>query len=262
MTDVLASRTPQQVADWYHRLAGLIDQKKVNGERPLASRMLQAWLDNAKNYATTGTAIKDNVVFQAPTHLKTSKYVVEVLEYHRAVFLTEQKTKKDKWGGILPRLQGKSGFTAWDGTGTLDLEYQSLTEVPVWAQVSGTDGDKDLLYALHGFQLRSKATVQLAAVGPNAKRKVTFTAYVAEAEDIYDWDPTKHISVPNPDYGSTAPDAVEPSSDTITVYHTNAKRVEAAQLAKPYNFFASWTVTIASVIGEGEIDPNKSLGLW
>ena len=159
-------------------------------------------------------------------------------------------------------MQEKSGFTKWDGNGSLDLEYQSLVEIPLWAQVTGSDGDKDLLYALHGFQLQSKATVQLGAAGSNAKRKVTFTAYVAQAEDVYDWDPTKHISVPNPDYMSSAPDAVDPSSDKVTVYHSNAKRVEAAQLAKPYNFSSSWTVTTPSVIADGEIDPNKSLGFW
>ena len=39
--------------------------------------------------------------------------------------------RKDKWAGIIPPLKRKSGFTAWDGTGTLDLEYQSLIEIPL-----------------------------------------------------------------------------------------------------------------------------------
>ncbi|HYR85047.1 MAG TPA: hypothetical protein VE422_13275 [Terriglobia bacterium] len=49
------------------------------------------------------------------------------------------------------------------------------------------------------------------------------------------WDPKKHITVPNPDYGCKDKWAVAPADKEITVYHSNALRIEKAGLAKAYH---------------------------
>jgi hypothetical protein len=66
--------------------------------------------------------------------------------------------------------------------------------------------------------------------------------------------------VPNPDYGSTMKDAVAPKKETITVFHRNAKRLEDAKLAAPYDVtFGPWTVSDSNVIGTSGIDTTKRL---
>jgi hypothetical protein len=237
----------------------MIGAKKVNGkDEPLASRLLQQWLDFGPE---PGAALL--VIRNPPQHLRESKYVLEVLRYHRRVYLTEEQARftggSKKWAGVIPRLQGKSGFTPWDGKSDLDLNYQSLVDIPISVQLFGSDGDKDLLYALHDFQLKSQVTVA-GSPAPDGKLTITFKKFEAQAIDRYDWDPTKHITVPNPDYKSAAADAVAPDSEKIDVYHSNARRVEAAGLAKPYDLnTVFWDVTDASVTAQGTIDPGKSI---
>lgn len=255
--DVLAKRSAKDVADWYRRLADMIDKKKINNENPLAPYCLRAWLDNAETKA-------DNVVYRwPPKHLRENSDVLSVIRYHRKVYLTEEKAKigtDTKWAGIIPRLQGKKGFQKWDGAGTLDMTYQSLVEISLLKQFTGSDGEKDLLYALHGFQLHTEVTVKLLPAKSASEKTVVFEKFEAYVEDVYDWDPSKHISVPNPDYQSTSPSAIAPTSETIVVYHSNAKRIEREGFAKPYTFFTvNWKVTDQEAIGNAVINLNKSL---
>lgn len=62
-----------------------------------------------------------------------------------------------------------------------------------------------------------------------------FISWVCKALDKYHWDPGKHITVPNPDFGSSDKGAVAPGNKEITIYHSNAVRVEKAGLAKPFD---------------------------
>jgi hypothetical protein len=55
--------------------------------------------------------------------------------------------------------------------------------------------------------------------------------------------------VPNPDAGSTAPDAVAPDSDFVFIQHSNAKPLIDAGLATDYKVTTTpWTVSDASVV--------------
>jgi hypothetical protein len=251
-TDVLEGLPPAEVAAWYGRLADLIERQNKTVKDPLAPLFLRHWLKGA------GKLLK----FPAPAHLQATKYVAEVLKLHRAIFLTEQKTKKGTWGGVIPRLQGQPGFAKWDGKTPLALNYESLVDIPLLDIPFLSDGDKDIFTSLHDFQLRSDVTVTGSADAGSGKLRVTFSSYQAKARDRYDWDPDKHFTVPNPDFGNPAKVAkpVDPKSKTVTVYHKNAIRVEKAGLAAPYDLESDpWTVTDLTVAGPGVVDPGKKL---
>ena len=78
--------------------------------------------------------------------------------------------------------------------------------------------------------------------------------------DRYNRDPTKYITVPNLDFQQTFQGAVEPSSKTIRVYHTNAKRLEKVGLASAFNLKSHvWSVSDLQVVKAADIDPTKKI---
>ena len=112
----------------------------------------------------------------------------------------------------------------------------------------------------HGFQLQSRVSLTATPRPGSSDLNVRLISLRARVKDRYDWDPTKRISVPNPDFGSAAVDAVEPGSETITVHHSNAKRIEKAGLAAPYDLVSSfWTVSDPKIAGPAVVDPAKKI---
>jgi len=355
MSDYLAPLAEPQVAAWYRRLADRIGREKIDGQEPMASIFLRHWLDNRDPASTFR--------FQAPGYLRQSSYVVTAAAYHRGVFLTEERARftgrPPSWAGILPRLQGRPGFTRWDPTQSLEMQYQSLVEVGTGVldilriQRSGTPAERDLLTALRGFQLRSRVTVRgegLSSWSCGARAcpthlrpedrcpsgvwlcgrqqptcpghlrpedrcgsgnqwrcgaqacpthlrpadrcssgvwlcgrrqppcpghllpgdrcsnqgagriRITFVWWMCSVHDRYDWDYSEHFTVPNPDYRSTALDAVRPQDQTLTVYHSNAQRVERAGLAAPYDVESDeWRVVDPQIVKSAEVDPSRSI---
>jgi hypothetical protein len=255
MTDVLANRSPAEVAAFYRRLADAVDRSKGSLSVSLAALLMRHWLDNRVRYSTFN--------FAAPTHLRAHPQVTAGLAYHRRVYLTEDQARiggSTRWAGVLPRLQGRAPYPRWDGSRPLNLEYQGLIEMPLRYQVTGSDADRDLLYALHGFQLKTYVTVVARAVPRSSTRmEVRFQSFGAEVIDDYDWDYSEHLTVPNPDYQSTAAGAVTPGSDRVVVYHRNAKRIEDAGLAAPYHLVSNrWSISGAPTTS-GEVDTTRRL---
>lgn len=258
MSDDLAKLTPAQLAGFYRRLAAAVESRKGVLRVSLASLLMNHWLDNRDRNST--------FVFDAPEHLRGHSQVADVLRYHRRVFLTEEKARVGpgvmKWAGVLPRWLGKAPFTKWDGLAPLSLDYQSLVEVPLRYQLTGTDADRDLLYALHGFQLKSSVVISIDRSAPprNGTLRLRFESFTAQVIDRYDWDYTEHLTVPNPDYRSKAPDAVKPDSDRVTVFHSNARRLEEAGLAAPYDLKTNaWRVTDGNLVANADVDTSRSL---
>lgn len=261
MTDHLAPLPEAQVATWYRRLADRMAREQIGGQEPLGALFLRHWLDNRDPTST--------FQFQPPRYLQTISNVITVLQYHRAVFLTEQRARVGGerliWAGVLPRIQGLSGFTRWDISRPLDMEYESLVEVGsglmdlVRIQRSGMPEERDLLTALRGFQLRSRVTVTGRRL-TSGRIAIQFSLWRAGVRDRYDWNYTEHFTVPNPDYQSTRSDAVRPRDWTLTVYHRNAQRLERANLAAPYNIVShEWSLSDPALIGPGEVDPSRRL---
>lgn len=252
--DKLADLSPEDVAAWYGRLADKIDERKINNERSLASQLLKIWL-------LPGEAKSKTWMFAPPKHLREHSAVLDVLAYHRDVYLTNKKARingDEKWAGVIPRLQGKKGFTKWDGRHDLEMQYHSLVEIPLRYQLTGNDADKDLLYSLRGFQLHTSVVVKLEPA-TGTKKKVVFTKAAAWVEDRYDFDAGEHITVPNPDYGRSAADSVAPELEKIRVFHSNAKRIQRKGLAADYEVrFMPWVIVFAP----GIIEPERSLGWW
>lgn len=256
MADYLQPLPPPQVAAWYRRLADAIGRRQIYGTEPLASQMLRLWLDNRDATSTRTLA--------APRHLKESQYVRDVQCYHRRVFLTEERARftagSARWAGVLPRLQGLPGFDRWNPTQPLSLHYQSLVEISLFEQVRGTDESRDLLTSLRGFQLTSRVVVTGAPVSGSFNVRITFNQWICTVQDRYDWDYSEHFTVPNPDFQSTAPSAVRPGDQRLTVYHSNARRVEQAGLAAPYNVeIGPWPVSDAAIIGQATVDCRRRL---
>lgn len=258
MADYLKPLAIADVAAWYYRLADSIAKNKVENSEPLASVFLRHWLDNRQ---------KDSLYsFNPPAYLQQHPKVKEVLQYHRDVFLTKQKgrtNKTEKWMGILPRLQGDTGYTRWQGNGILTMSYESLCDIApnvmaiIKIQSSGSAADRDLMTALRGFQLESNVTLT-GKPSANNKIQINFTTWKCVVRDTYDWNYNEYFTVPNPDFGSKAENAVRPGDQSLKVFHSNAKRLEDAGLAAPYKIESSaWSVSDAALMAAETIDPNR-----
>ena len=259
--DHLKAYSVERVAAWYRRLADAWSKNAPEVQPSLAGAFLRQWVDNRNPRA--------KIEFDAPAHLKSNHAVRNVQVFHRDVFLTNKKARVsggvEKWSGILPRIHGGSGFTKWDMKAPLALEYQSLCDIApdIWAiakiQRSGTSADRDIFGSLRGFQLKSKVTV--SARGPrNGRVNVHFSSWQCSGTDRYDWNYSEYLTVGNPDYQSKAPDAIRPQDERLTVYHSNAKRLEDAGQAAPYDVvLRSWAVSDNGIVGPAAIDTSRRL---
>ena len=246
--DVLAKLSIDELWAFYSRLADAVDRHRGALSSSLAALLMRHWLENRDPRST--------FVFDAPEHLRTHSQVRGVLAFHRRVFLSEERARFSggvlRWAGVLPRLMGVRGFTKWGGSPPLTLDYQSLVEMPLRYQVTGDDADRDLLYALHGFQMKS--TIVVSAVATANGWRVSFQSFEAEVIDRYDFDYSEHLTVPNPDFGSKAPGAVAPGAKNVVVYHRNAKRLEDAGRAAPYDVHSrKWSVGDAALRSTAEV---------
>ncbi|MBK8978486.1 MAG: hypothetical protein IPM29_21520 [Planctomycetes bacterium] len=254
--DELAKHPVDTVHAFYRRLAAAAAEraKQDRLERSLAAELLSVWLDPK-------ISPRDPYVFDAPEHLVGSGHVRAVLRYHRAVYLSErkarlgEKAKTEVWAGLGTRLADGR----WDGRSPIAVHYTSLVEVPIDVQFRAYAGmadpaDFDILTSLRGFQLRTdiRAKGQSAAAGGTVT--AVFMTFTAQAEDTYDWDYSEYFTVPNPDYGKDGDGRIAPAKEKVRVYHSNARRLENAGLAKPYKLASRpWTVTYADVTAPGKV---------
>jgi hypothetical protein len=248
-TDILAGLNTSDLQAWYSRLAQAIGGRPVNGHPPMSSTFLNRYIAPRNPNATLS--------FTPPPHLKSQSIVRNALAYHRQVYLTRKKARigqGTQWAGILPRWRNPGRYS-WDKTSPIDIYYESLVEVPLRWQMTGGDVERDILYGLGmGFQLRTDVTLTVTPSGSDLT--VEFQSFTARIKDRYDFNPSEHITVPNPDLGSTAAHAVCPQRDRITVYHKNAIRLEKAKLAQPYDIESSaWTITDRSLTGPATVTP-------
>jgi hypothetical protein len=259
--DHLKALPVARVAAWYLRLADAWSKNVPELQPSLAGAFLRKWVENRNPRA--------KIEFDAPAHLKSNHAVRSVQAFHRDVFLTNKKARfsggAEKWAGVLPRIQGAPGVTKWDLKGLLPLEYESLCDIApdYWAiakiQRSGTGGDRDIFGSLRGFQLKSRIT--LTAQNPmNSHVDVQFSSWQCSGTDRYDWNYSERLTVANPDYQSKAPDAIRPEDKTLTVYHSNAKRLEDAGQAAPYDVvLRPWTISDGGITGLATVDTSRRL---
>jgi hypothetical protein len=250
MKDHLQGLQPTEVAAWYGRLANMIDQENKSIKDALAPLFLRHYLKGKGK----------KLIFSAPDHLKNSNYVVDVLKDHRSWYLTEKRFK-NKWVGIIPRLQGKHPTDKWAPVDYLPrvLELRSLVEIDVKWFTDHTPGDNDLMTSLRGFQLCTQCHFFLSNIsGKNIK--VAFIFFFASVIDRYDFDPDEYFPVPNPDYKNPLKLAkpVAPDQEKIFVFHRNAIRMEKAGLAQPFDLQSKPWIT-GDLMQPAEIDPAKNL---
>ncbi len=253
--DVLTDCPSPALAQWYRRLAAF---SEAHGGA-LAPLLLRLWLDNRDPRAKK--------VIPAHSNLTGSAVARDAIAYHRSVYLTERKAHLsggiETWAGVIPRLQGV-GYPKWDGSGELAMSYQALAaysdlETASFAFNSMSLAEADVFTSFHNFQLRTEVVVRLQQ-SQGGKTMVVFKKFQARAIDRYDWDATKHLTMPNPDYGVQTPWAIRPELQRIVVFHANAKRIERDGLAAPYDLeTAPWDVTDRVVIAPAVIDPGRKL---
>jgi len=232
--DILSTLPVQQVWLWYGRLSRSIARRPVaGGGTPLASLFMDRYLNPNPHASSSSPQVL--YVFTAPAYLKDHSIVLDAIAYHRRVYLTQERARlgsSRRWAGVKPRWQNPSRYGWTHGT-PLSMYYEALVEVPLRWQITGNAEEKDILYALGmGFQLRTDVTVNVTHSSNHLN--VTFTRFTAKVVDTYDFNYSEHITVPNPDYNSTSSNAICPRRDRIVVYHTNARRMEQANLAAPY----------------------------
>ena len=134
MSDYLTPLPVARVAGWYRRLANSMAGRTVSDgagadgreiqRQPLAAVFLGHYLDNRQRDST--------FAFDPPDYLRHASQVTAQLQYHRAVFLTQQRARlsnREVWAGVLPRIQGQSGFQRWDLQRSVEMSYESLVEV-------------------------------------------------------------------------------------------------------------------------------------
>jgi hypothetical protein len=253
MADVLADLSVEALAAWYARVADKTMERKWGGTELIASQCLRLWLENRTPYET--------ITIEAPLSLRSSPYVNKELNFHRKVYLTEEKARLssgEKWAGIVPRLQGK-GHSKQTRLKGIHMEYESLVRVPITAPIFGSSEDKDLLYALHGLQLRTEVTVSCARVAGSSQIQVVFVSFQAKMKNRYEWNPEHQIRVPNPDFKSRSKSAVAPDSEIVMVDNAHAVRLEEAGLAAPYYLESeSWFVD-TDLRAPGQVDLEKKI---
>jgi len=254
--DVLAAYPSPALEQWYRRLAAFSEARGG----VLAPLLLRLWLDNRDPRATK--------VIAPHANLTGSAVVRDAIAFHRRVYLTEKKVRLaggvEQWAGVLPRLQG-IGYPKWDGTGELAMTYQSLVaysdlQTASFAFSAMSLAEADVFTSFHNFQLRTEVVVAVQPSPGGGKATLIFKKFQARAIDRYDWDPAKHLTMPNPDYGVRAPWAIRPDLQRIVVFHANAKRLERDGLAAPYDLeTAPWDITDRAVLAPAAIDPGRRL---
>jgi hypothetical protein len=251
--DVLAGLSPKDLAAWYGRLAENTTKHKWGGTEQLAANCLKLWLENRTPYCT--------ITMEAPDDLRNTPHVTKALKYHRKVYLTEEQARigtGTRWAGIVPRLQGK-GFPKVKRLSGIRMEYESLVEIPVTAKIFGSTEDKDLLYALHGLQLRTEVTVSCSMMAGSSLVRVVFVSFQAKMKNRYEWNPDRVIRVLNPDYGSRKPGVVAPKEERLVVPNSNAKRLEEAGLAAPYYLESETWYVDSAQCPPGVVDREKAI---
>ena len=228
MEDVLANLSPEELAAWYGRLADGIADRKWGGTEQLAARCLRLWLENRTTYGT--------ITLEAPDDIRNGPYVRREMKYHRRVYLTEEKARLasgSQWAGIIPRFQGK-GKPKLKQLRGINMTYESLVTIPITDKIFGSPDDKELLYALHGLQLRTEVTVSCSMMAGSNLARVVFVSFEAKMKNRYEWNPDRKIRVPNPDFKRRGRDTVAPESEIVVVDNMHAKRLEESGLAAPY----------------------------
>ena len=154
--------------------------------------------------------------FAPPSHLRKSPLVMEALRYHREVYLTREKARlyqgKGRVGGDRPRLQGASGFTKWDGHGELEMKYHSLVEVPLSARTARPMRRTCYMPSGASSCTRTSWSGSITTARSDGRRS---TRPWPMWKISYDFDPTEHFTLPNPDHESKDPGAIAPDDRNI-----------------------------------------------
>lgn len=234
--DYLKDLDVHKVAEFYKRLANYINA--LRGGNSLSANMLLHWLGATGNLYTFPGSYLCGVSFVEDYLLNSA----------RPVFLSQKARFSDgKIGGIIPRIRRDKGFDQDPIGGPYKLLYEgesccsplsvqdALVNMGLEAALkSPAAREADIFCSMHDFAIVTNVVME-AKLRRNTMYEVTFLDWRSHTRDSYHFDEVKHLTVPNPDYQSTAPGAVASFSKMITIYHTNAQRLTEAHLAANFD---------------------------
>ena len=253
--DVLADYEPNIVVGWYERLA-LATQTWYANSRPgggssLSAAFLMHWRDLSRTRVERGQVVWNKTApkeFDVVKIAATSPLREKLLGEVRPVFLTQRQRGHDAnkgFGGAVRKLQ-----EGWDGTpltltykaGSVEGATNAVKAKLLWQlEINHSAPEEidwtnlDIYASLHTFAVESTVAIRAIPLSVDPKRfTIAFDSWTWRVVDYYDWDPNKHNDMANPDYNKAGPLMVRPDLKYITVWHRNARRVEAANLATPF----------------------------
>jgi hypothetical protein len=83
MKDVLADLSPPELSAFYSRLANSVDKNRGDLKISLAALFMRYWLKNRNP--------RNTFKFDAPEHLINHVQILDVLEFHRKVYLSQER---------------------------------------------------------------------------------------------------------------------------------------------------------------------------
>lgn len=247
MTDHLARLNEREVAQFYRRFA--LDIRLRCGADSLASALLLHWLDGGGRTRTLPAHELRNLS-EIRAHLRTTA---------RAILLSLKPLPgSGAVDGIVPRLRGTIKCTPPGGPYALEIAVTVDTDLSARLKaapdVTIAAAELGSLYAFDGWTVTSDVVMSATPTATAQQYDVTFESWRSTLRAGYVWDPARHMTVPNPDFGSSNGHAVAPSAPEITLYGVNAARVENAGMANPFVYETDpWDETDLAVVGPATV---------
>jgi hypothetical protein len=246
MTDHLARLHEREVAAFYRRLAQ--DMGARGGSDSLAATLLLHWLDGGGR----------TVVFPAQQVRNLSELRTYLRSTARAILLSTKPLPGGGVDGVVPRIRGTIKANPQSGPYAIRLEGVVDTDLSTRAKanqsVTVSEAELAALYALDGWLVVSDVVMSATAGATPQQYDVKFERWSCKASGGYVWRPDRDMTVPNPDFGLSGSNAVSPGEKEVTIYNTNAVRVENAGMANPFLFESdSWDETDVAVVGPATV---------
>ncbi len=235
--DILGTASVAEVHGWYSRAADRLDReaRALGAPSSFAASNLRLFLNPTP--ATRRSSRSSRITIQIPDHAKDHPAVRETIEYHKRVYLSQERARftggSSRIAGALLRARNPSGYGWIVGTPMM-MHYECLVDIPLTPPAAllissaGRAQHFDVRNAIGSCQLRSEVHIYV----DSGRRRGTFTVFNCFLTDDYDFARGRHMDLPNPDHGTSS--GICPQEDEIRAFHTNLHRLRSATRAHDF----------------------------